>query len=267
MRRSWLAAPAAALVTALLAAAGPATGSAATRGPDRAVPEVVGGSTVDADRYPWMVRLSVGCGGSLIAPRYVLTAAHCVSRSGRTRSIVIIANVADLTSGRAIRVRSTEVRRARGFRSATRGDDWAIVRLERELDLPTVRTARDRSYDRGTFTVLGWGATREGGVIQRRLRAAPVPFVDDDKCGDAYESAGHRFIEDEMICAGNFRRGGVDSCQGDSGGPLVRRDGAGRWVQVGIVSWGHGCGRPGFPGVYTQLSRFDGDIADAMRDD
>jgi secreted trypsin-like serine protease len=111
--------------------------------------------------------------------------------------------------------------------------------------------------------VVGWGALREGGVLQRRLRAARVPFVSDDKCRDAYKGAGYRFAADEMICAGNFRRGGVDSCQGDSGGPLVRRDRAGRWVQVGIVSWGHGCARPGFPGVYTQVSAFADAIAGA----
>jgi secreted trypsin-like serine protease len=143
---------------------------------------------------------------------------------------------------------------------ATRGDDWAVIRLDRALDLPTVHPVADDRYDRGTFTVLGWGAVREGGVTQRRLRAAAVPFVDDDDCEESYEWAGFRFVDDEMLCAGNFRRGGVDACQGDSGGPLVRRDDAGRWVQVGIVSWGHGCGRRGFPGVYTQLSRYGDDL-------
>jgi secreted trypsin-like serine protease len=250
---------------AVLAVAGPtaAVPAAATPAP---VTEVTGGAVAEPGRYPWTVRLSVGCGGSLIAPRYVLTAAHCVPRSGRTRSITVLAGAADLGSPMAIRVRSTEVRRARGFRTATRGHDWAVVRLERALDLPTVRPVADRRYDGGTFTVLGWGALREHGASQRRLRAARVRYVADDRCEESYERVGYRFVEPEMICAGDLWHGGADACQGDSGGPLVRRDDAGRWVQVGIVSWGRGCGRPRFPGVYTQVSTFAADIAAAIRE-
>jgi secreted trypsin-like serine protease len=114
--------------------------------------------------------------------------------------------------------------------------------------------------------VVGWGAAREGGGNQRRLRAAKVPFVPDGACGSAYRGAGYRFVADEMICAGDLRRGGVDSCQGDSGGPLVRRDADHRFVQVGIVSWGLGCARPGYPGVYTQLSRLGPALRAALAD-
>ena len=69
-------------------------------------------------------------------------------------------------------------------------------------------------------------------------------------------------VVEDSICAS---RPGVDTCQGDSGGPMVRRDGAGRWVQAGIVSWGLGCARDGYPGVYTQVSTFRTDIKAAVR--
>ncbi|WP_213011408.1 trypsin-like serine protease, partial [Paractinoplanes toevensis] len=55
----------------------------------------------------------------------------------------------------------------------------------------------------------------------------------------------------------------VDTCQGDSGGPMVGRDAHGDWVQVGIVSWGLGCARDGYPGVYTQISTFRAAIRNA----
>jgi secreted trypsin-like serine protease len=104
---------------------------------------------------------------------------------------------------------------------------------------------------------MGWGSTREGSATQQRyLRTAAVPHVSDRQCGRAYRGEGYPFVSGEMICAGDTRRGGVDACQGDSGGPMVRRDAAGEWVQVGIVSWGLGCARRGFPGVYTQVSRY-----------
>jgi len=263
MRRSWLAVFA--VVLALLPGGPAVADRAAEPDPAPTAPlEVVGGSMAEQGRFPWMVRLSTGCGGSLIGSRYVLTAAHCVPRFRAIRSIVVTAGTVDLASGRAIRVRPTNVWRASGFRSATRGDDWAVLRLERALGLPTVRLARTSADNRGSLTVLGWGSLREGGGLQRRLRAARVSVVPDDRCAAAYASAGYRFLPDKMLCAGSFRRGRVDSCQGDSGGPLVRRTGRG-WMQVGIVSWGHGCGRPFFPGVYTQISAYDDAITDVMR--
>ncbi len=235
-------------------------------GGDEPVREIVGGQTATATQFPWMVRLSVGCGGALTAPRVVLTAAHCVGPSGRTTDIEVIAGASDLRSDRAVRARSVAVTRAPDFRDETRGDDWALIRLDRPLDLPTLPLTPGTGYDKGDLTIIGWGQTSEDDPVQqRRLRWATVGFVTDRACAAAYREARVALVRDEMICAGDTRRGGVDTCQGDSGGPLTRRDAAGRWIQVGIVSWGIGCGRRAFPGVYTQVSTFSAAIAAATR--
>lgn len=252
----WIGALAAAASAAVMVA-GPASAAAPD---DRR--EIVGGTLAESGAYPWMVHLSRGCGGALIAPRVVLTAAHCVPGTGYDSSITVTAGASDLHSPDAVRVKSRYVRRAPAFREATKGDDWALIRLAEELDLPTLRVTADGAFDRGTFTVLGWGATREGSPSQQRhLREVAVPYVSDRACAKAYRDAGYGFVNKEMLCAGDTRKGGVDACQGDSGGPLVRRDNAGGWVQVGIVSWGHGCARRAYPGVYTQVSTFAADIA------
>jgi secreted trypsin-like serine protease len=245
--------------------AGTVVGSIAAAGPVAAAPvppppphtEIVGGELAEPGQFPWVVRLSGGCAGALTAPRVVLTAAHCVDRTGFDSGITVIAGSVDQHSPNAIRVKSRYVVRASGFRDATQGDDWALIQLAEELDLPLLPHAVDRSYDRGLFTIMGWGSTRDGSAAQQRyLRTAEVPYVSDRQCDKTYQDAGYPLVYGKMICAGDTRRGGVDACQGDSGGPMVRRDAAGEWVQVGIVSWGLGCARREFPGVYTQVSRY-----------
>ena len=124
--------------------------------------------------------------------------------------------------------------------------------------LATLPIATTTSYNSGTFTVAGWGAAREGGAQQRFLLKAQVPFVSDASCQSSYPD----LIPSDEICAG-FAAGGVDTCQGDSGGPMFRRDASNAWIQVGIVSWGNGCARPNFPGVYSQVSTFASAIASA----
>ncbi|MGI5483317.1 S1 family peptidase [Streptomyces lavendofoliae] len=218
---------------------------------------VVGGTQAAQGEFPWMVRLSMGCGGSLLTQQIVLTAAHCVSGSGNNTSITATAGVVDLQSSSAIKVRSTKVLQAPGYNG--KGKDWALIKLAQPINLPTLNIATTTAYNSGTFTIAGWGATREGGSQQRYLRKATVPFVSDASCQQSY---GSDLVPGEEICAG-YPQGGVDTCQGDSGGPMFRRDNAGAWIQVGIVSWGQGCARPDYPGVYTEVSTFASAIKSA----
>ena len=243
------------MLACVLSASQPAARAATGAEPAR---EVVGGNLAPAGRFPWMVRLSMGCGGVLTAPGVVLTAGHCVTGSGSDDSIGVLAGTTDTRSGATIKARSVAVIRARGFRAETRGDDWALVKLDRELKLPVLGLASGGADEIGPMTILGWGQTSEASLKQQhRLRYGTVTVVGDEQCARAYRKVGVRLVEDESICAAGR---GVDTCQGDSGGPLVHETADHRWVQVGIVSFGLGCARRNYPGVYTQVSKFHADI-------
>ena len=260
--RNLLGTAAAALTVATMGAivnAAPAAAAPPDSGGGTVSPQVVGGSRATQGEFPWMVRLSMGCGGALYSPTLVLTAAHCVSRTGSNTSITATLGVVDLnaTTGKITR-RSNYVYRAPGYTG--NGKDWALIRLSQAVTgVPLLPIAKTTANDTGTFTIAGWGANREGGAQQRYLLKATVPFVSDTTCNSRTMYNG-QVIAAEEICAG-FAAGGTDTCQGDSGGPMFRRDAAGAWIQVGIVSWGDGCARPNKPGVYTQVSYFAAAIA------
>jgi secreted trypsin-like serine protease len=222
---------------------------------------VIGGVRAAQGEFPWMVRLSMGCGGAMYTTQIVLTAAHCVGRTGPNTSITATLGAVDLQDPARITVRSTYVHRNPGYVTATQGGDWALIKLQQAVDVPTLPVATNTDLHEGTFTVAGWGATSEGGPQSRYLMKANVPFIDDTQCAQAYSEINN--APDEMICAGEWTTGGVDTCQGDSGGPMFRQDASGAWIQVGITSWGFGCARPENPGVYGEVAAFATDIADA----
>jgi secreted trypsin-like serine protease len=230
--------------------AGLATAPAAAAQPPSA--DVVGGTRAAQGEFPWMVKLSMGCGGSLLTNQVVLTAAHCVSRTGSNTSITATMGVVDLQGSGAITRRSTYVHRSPTYPSG----DWALIKLASPVTgIPLLPIATTTENNNGTFTVAGWGVTREGSVTgSRYLLKADVPFVSDATC-EAYGGLYNDLIPSAEICAG-YEEGGVDTCQGDSGGPMFRRDGSGNWIQVGITSWGDGCARANAPGVYTEVSTF-----------
>ncbi|KAL1427631.1 hypothetical protein MTO96_017327 [Rhipicephalus appendiculatus] len=103
--------------------------------------------------------------------------------------------------------------------------------------------------DRELFTVIGWGRVAEVSQTSDVLKLAKIPLMSLALCK---ERLGEDIL-DTNLCAGGNKE---DTCQGDSGGPLMLRRTDGRWLQVGVVSWGIGCGRPGYPGIYTRVSRY-----------
>ncbi len=217
-------------------------------------PQVVGGTRAAQGEFPWVVRLSMGCGGSLYTPTLILTAAHCVGSTGNNTSITVTQGAVDLQDPNRITRQSNYVLRAPGYNG--NGKDWALIRISSPINgVPLLPLATDTSLHTGNFQVMGWGAATEGGGQQRYLLKAEVPYITDTQCASAGGSYAS-LIANEEICAGNWTSGGVDTCQGDSGGPMTKRNGSGQWVQIGIVSWGIGCARPRNPGVYTEVQNF-----------
>ncbi|HET6501120.1 MAG TPA: serine protease [Amycolatopsis sp.] len=240
-----------------------AAGQAAAAPAMAARPFVVGGDTASIEDYPYAVYLTDSggnqfCGGVLISSSAVATAAHCATAMGKA-AIRVVAGRQDEQSSDGIVAKVSSVWVEPGFSNPERGDDVAVLKLDRavpyrQVDLPSGND--DALYAEGTeATVLGWGRTTEGGARSEILRKATVPVVSDASCSASYSA----YDAKSMVCAG-YPEGGADACQGDSGGPLVVGD-----TLIGVVSWGEGCAQPGKPGVYARVSRYADDLGEQSR--
>lgn len=220
---------------------------------------IVGGEDAPIADFYYQVSVQLRgqhiCGGTLVGLKsYVITSAQCTDG--------LSANELSVRAGTDLLNSGGEVKSVQTVHQHPKYDQWtydydiAILKLISAFDssnnnikdagLPTVLSNPIMKPDY-EMLVTGWGATEEGGSPANSLQVISLLEVIRANCEAAF---GRGFITERMRCA---TADGKDACLGDTGGPLVVNE----TVLVGITSWGFGCARPGYPGVYTDIINED----------
>ncbi|XP_037626594.1 transmembrane protease serine 9 [Sebastes umbrosus] len=220
---------------------------------------IVGGVTARRGEWPWIGSLQHQrlhrCGATLIQCKWLLTAAHCV-KNDPSPSDWAVSLGSVLRSGLgALVIPIQRIVIHPAFNGTNMDHDVAL--LELAVPAPTSYTIQSvclpssvhRFLNNAECFITGWGSMREGGSLTNLLQKAAVSIIQQADCQRSYGNV----LTPNMMCAG-YMEGGRDTCLGDSGGPLTCREPSGQWFIAGVTSWGHGCGRIGFPGVYTRVT-------------
>ncbi|XP_047652969.1 transmembrane protease serine 2 isoform X5 [Phacochoerus africanus] len=234
---------------------------------------IVGGSSAALGDWPWQVSLHVQgihiCGGSIITPEWIVTAAHCLEEPLNNPKIWTafagILRQSFMFYGSGYRV--AKVISHPNYDPKTKNNDIALMKLQTPMTfndkvkpvcLPNPGMMLEPTQ---SCWISGWGATYEKGKTSEVLNAAMVRLIEPWSCNS--KQVYNNLITPAMICAG-YLQGSVDSCQGDSGGPLVTLKSSIWWL-IGDTSWGSGCAKAYRPGVYANVTLFTDWIYRQMR--
>jgi trypsin len=237
---------------------------------------IIGGKRVNAKRYPYYTYLRLFfqsgavsfCGGSLVNSDVILTAAHCIVKAkdtvvqikayvNYTESIVVTWNLTEYVFVRDVIAWIPHEK----FDGTGHGDDIGLIILNKPVfEVSPVKYNNDSNLplDGNQVTAIGHGYVSVGSTsgVADYLNEVKVPIVSLEDCNDSNSFNGN-IVNESMICAG-ISTGGKDACYGDDGGPLLLTGGSYfEDLQVGLTSWGIGCGHPNYPGVYTRVSFFN----------
>uniref|UniRef100_A0A669D0M1 ST14 transmembrane serine protease matriptase a n=1 Tax=Oreochromis niloticus TaxID=8128 RepID=A0A669D0M1_ORENI len=231
---------------------------------------IVGGQNAELGEFPWQISLHVKshghvCGASLISPKWLVTAAHCVQDEGSLKlsqpgswEVYLGLHEQRKTQDPVQKRNLKQVIPHPNYNKFTFDNDIALMELDSPVTYsdfikPICLPAPQHEFPPGqSVWITGWGATREGGSAAVVLQKASVRIINQAVCNELMGGQ----ITSRMFCAGVLT-GGVDACQGDSGGPLSSLSGS-RMFLAGVVSWGDGCARRNKPGIYTTVTKYRG---------
>ncbi|XP_055386113.1 trypsin-1 [Condylostylus longicornis] len=215
---------------------------------------IVGGYKINITDAPYQISLQTSyghiCGGSIISEKWILTAAHCTSGQLADRMKIRLGTSTYASGGNVIKVK--KIVQHEKFNISTVDYDYSLLELESNIEFDENKRpiklpdSKELVLDGDICRVSGWGNTQNEVEKRNWLREAEVPVFNQELCFEKYKDYGG--VTERMLCAG-YIEGGKDACQGDSGGPLNHNN-----VLVGVVSWGYGCAKPDYPGVYSRVS-------------
>lgn len=252
--------------------------------------KIVGGQEAKPHSWPWIVRLEFAatdeyaqkhgldswtCGGTIIDEKTILTAAHCIEDSANVTWIAGDHDKIEHEESQQINIAYTNngnIHMHPDYDTVTVEHDLAIIKLRGPLqlndkvDFACLPKPEQKVSLKTKCWAAGWGALKENALTDpNRLQEVDLTVISDDMCNQSgyvtfYQTwSEDYFYEDSSLCAGvfdnkdEFITGGKDACQGDSGGPLLCAIN-GEPVLIGVTSWGTGCARPNYPGVWAEVS-------------